>query len=480
LIHFHPETSDYTIRNGSPENTGTWVKIMPNSQKGKRVEPGMTVSIADVEFELSAGEEVRLEDVVFELIPLEIRDFYQNAREVLEVEPETVAKTEKELDLVKTTIGRLKTFPPSLRSLHFSSTGLSFSLHYKPISLGNQATSSVFLPSIQPFAHFLQYTSPFYTIEPDKSSPIYRKLANDEEFLLAPGQIFRVGRIEFLASRFNVGRWSHIGKRPAMEDADIVCHNLYLYDDLPVAFYAVYDGHGGSQCSQFLKSVLHETLRETMLKHPGRQTDVMNALRDSLFASFASVDQCFLADFPEICKTVGSAAIACLVIGDRIITANLGDSRAVLSRGGRAIDLSVDHKPGSQSELDRILACGGCVMLGRIDSKLAVSRAFGDFDFKIPAKRSNVVSAEPECSSIFINPAEDEFIVLGCDGLFEAYTSQELVDIVRSRLASMPETQQDPNRVIREVVNEAVFESRTSDNVTAILVTLTSAVSVNR
>lgn len=39
--------------------------------------------------------------------------------------------------------------------------------------------------------------------------------------------------------------------------------------------------------------------------------------------------------------------------------ANVGDSRAVLSRNGVALDLSVDHKPEDEIEKNRILKAGG-------------------------------------------------------------------------------------------------------------------------
>ena len=39
----------------------------------------------------------------------------------------------------------------------------------------------------------------------------------------------------------------------------------------------------------------------------------------------------------------------------------MGDSRAVLSRAGKAVDLSFDHKPEDKVELDRIQKAGGRV-----------------------------------------------------------------------------------------------------------------------
>ena len=113
--------------------------------------------------------------------------------------------------------------------------------------------------------------------------------------------------------------------------------------------------------------------------------------------------------------------------------------------------------------------------MGRIHSRLSISRAFGDFDYKT-GNKGKCLSIEPDITQIFIDPEQDEFIVIGCDGLFEAYSSQEIVDSIRNRLAAMQPTEQDPNRVIREIINEAVFENKTTDNVTALLITLTSGI----
>ena len=44
---------------------------------------------------------------------------------------------------------------------------------------------------------------------------------------------------------------------------------------------------------------------------------------------------------------------------DELLVGNIGDSRAVLCRGGLAVDLSLDHKPEDETELDRIKKAGG-------------------------------------------------------------------------------------------------------------------------
>lgn len=58
--------------------------------------------------------------------------------------------------------------------------------------------------------------------------------------------------------------------------------------------------------------------------------------------------------FPKECKKQGSTACVVLVIGNKMVVANLGDSRAVLCRKTRPVDLSVDHKLKRVDEKQRI------------------------------------------------------------------------------------------------------------------------------
>ena len=74
----------------------------------------------------------------------------------------------------------------------------------------------------------------------------------------------------------------------------------------------------------------------------------------------------------------GCTACVVLMKNQTLYVANAGDSRTVLAKKGKAVELTVDHKPELESELKRITKAGGSVVDGRVDGNLNLSRAFGD------------------------------------------------------------------------------------------------------
>ena len=74
----------------------------------------------------------------------------------------------------------------------------------------------------------------------------------------------------------------------------------------------------------------------------------------------------------------GCTAVVALLRGKDLYVANAGDSRCVVSREGKAVDMSVDHKPEDDLERNRIEKAGGRVTAdGRVNGGLNLSRAIG-------------------------------------------------------------------------------------------------------
>lgn len=134
----------------------------------------------------------------------------------------------------------------------------------------------------------------------------------------------------------------------------------------------------------------------------------------------------------------GCTAVVAVLKGNDLYVANAGDSRCVLCRDGKAVELSLDHKPEDTAEMDRIHKAGGRVTAdGRVNGGLNLSRALGDHSYKkntqLPPE-DQMISALPDIMHISIDRETDDFIILACDGIWNFMSSQDVVDFVRARL----------------------------------------------
>lgn len=213
-----------------------------------------------------------------------------------------------------------------------------------------------------------------------------------------------------------------------MEDAHATVLSMNTDADADqVAFFGVYDGHGGEKAAIFTGLHLHELVRQT---EAYAKKDYSTALKDG----FLLCDQAILQNEETRNDESGCAATSAIITPTQVICANAGDSRTVLSRNGFAKALSFDHKPYNEGEKARICAGGGYVEMGRVNGNLALSRGIGDFLFKknadLPAEEQ-IVTCYPEVITHDLDYEKDEFVILACDGIWDCLSSQSSVECVR-------------------------------------------------
>merc|ERR1719223_1642538 len=131
----------------------------------------------------------------------------------------------------------------------------------------------------------------------------------------------------------------------------------------------------------------------------------------------------------------GCTACVCLLQEERnsrvIYPAHLGDSRTVMARGGNATRMTsmTDHKATDPLEAKRVIEAGGHIINDRVNGMLAMTRALGDHLLKMPILPNDVVSNVPDITSTDLT-AQDTFVILACDGVWDVISDQQAVELV--------------------------------------------------
>ncbi|KAG8639392.1 probable protein phosphatase 2C 27 isoform X1 [Manihot esculenta] len=262
------------------------------------------------------------------------------------------------------------------------------------------------------------------------------------------------------------GEWSDIGGRPYMEDTHICISDLgkkfgyNLLNEESISFYGVFDGHGGKSAAQFVCDHLPRVIVE--------DADFPLELEKVITRSFIKTDTA-LADTcsVESAFSSGTTALTAMIFGRSLLVANAGDCRAVLSRRGTAIEMSKDHRPSCVKERTRIEALGGYVEDGYLNGLLGVTRALGDWHLegmKIKGEMVGPLIAEPELKLVTLTK-EDEFLIIGSDGIWDVFSSQNSVSFARRRL----QEHNDVKLCCKEMVDEAIKRGA-SDNLTVVMI----------
>ena len=226
-------------------------------------------------------------------------------------------------------------------------------------------------------------------------------------------------------TEIEAGLCSNRGRREYQEDRALIltpfeCDSKHLQG--PVSLLGVYDGHGGYECSEFVKTRLPTELALDL-------SVGMNPVAALANCHLATEVAFLRQENPK--ERSGSTAVTVMI--DRgtgkAWVAHVGDSRALLIRKkGQAVRLTKDHDAKHKGELRRIKAVGGTVdENGYVNGIVQTARAMGDYDAKVLEREdeepefSAAIVPIPEVSSFTLDSKTDLCIVVACDGLFEAH-----------------------------------------------------------
>ena len=230
-----------------------------------------------------------------------------------------------------------------------------------------------------------------------------------------------------------------------------------------MSYFAVFDGHGGESCSEYLKNNFLDYLIENK--------NFPHDIKTSITETFDKLEDEFYEKNKQKPKdqidNSGSCALVAIMTENKIYIGNIGDSRAIMSlnNGTKVKQLSIDHKPNNLKEFERITKNGGKVYVdedikedenGKLDesklnfitekndfnkyksqrevifrhfpSHLAVVRSIGDLKVKRPeygALKGNIIHT-PEVFVYDYSPSYD-FMVMGCDGIFDDLSNEEII-----------------------------------------------------
>ena len=292
------------------------------------------------------------------------------------------------------------------------------------------------------------------------------------------------GRVKSVSSQSQAGKGED-GFTKVNQDSFLVLQNEYNLKDFNV--FSVMDGHGvnGHLVSRFTTKYFTNFFKKN------KKMNASNSSEDQLFYRLKKNDY-------DVLKRVfrhaerdlekggdidanfsGTTCVMVFQVGDRIICANVGDSRAIIVKGDKAIPLSIDQKPDDPEESKRIKENGGEISQYEEDGEksgpfrvwkkgeaypgIAMSRSIGDF---IASKLG--VIPEPKFLEEKIDK-DTKFIVVASDGVWEFLDNDTVKNMV------MPYYEKkDPIGACKELIKKSTEfwnqEDIVVDDITCIVV----------
>ncbi|ODQ67387.1 protein serine/threonine phosphatase 2C, partial [Nadsonia fulvescens var. elongata DSM 6958] len=341
-------------------------------------------------------------------------------------------------------------------------------------------------------------------------------------------------RVPLLKSPSHFGHYTSRVDRPSNEDRYFADGYESQEMKRQVFMYSVFDGHGGEDCSQFLKDHLANYIEEcditkgeevvqkyernfggywrrwkNQLSKYVSKMSTQDDLQLRLLLAFLNADYDYSASERNVGS--GSTCTSVFIYTDspthqtywdlkavsQLTIAHVGDTRCIISdRFGEARPLTSNHHPSSPFEANRLKRYASSFFTDSFGEErfgvFANTRSFGDLRMK-----SRGVSAEPDVSQYLIGDTnsskfpgntqyaieggknndiktlggDEAFIVIVSDGVSNEASDQEIVDVVVQTANQSGSGRGTPQQAAVEVVRYAEALGG-DDNATCLVIRL--------
>lgn len=248
---------------------------------------------------------------------------------------------------------------------------------------------------------------------------------------------------------------THVGKvREHNEDAH--------FFDAEMGVFLVCDGMGGHAAGEVASAIAIRQIRTNWLHHDTQQLidgymdtggfgvkkQLLTALKEGVSSAHHTIIEEARRDLSK--KGMGTTLVGAVIVGNELVFAHAGDSRAYLVRDAIAVQLTEDH-----TLLARLLAAG-----------IDVDQSGEGSRFK--SMLTNALGIGEECKvSTFVVPlADGDRFLLCSDGISEYVPEHEVGEVLTK--------QPSPARAAQKLI-ELALERGGADNATAIVVRVLEA-----
>lgn len=264
-------------------------------------------------------------------------------------------------------------------------------------------------------------------------------------------------------AHLNVEAQSHAGMSGKNNEDRYAIASFVLSpgDKTPVLFAVLADGIGGHKAGEVAAELAVNHIMETVAKSDGHQMrrTIENAVADASNAIAAR------ASSSDDFKGMGSTCATAWIIGDKLYTGSVGDSRIYLMREGRIQQLTVDHTWVQEAIEKGILTPEAA----REHPNVHVIRRYlgspvpPEPDFRL--RMFNDESDEHAETNQGMQILPNDIVLLCSDGLTDLVWDDEILEIVRSK-----PNLKEAARALTEVANSRGGH----DNITIVLIAVPS------